>query len=387
MKRVIFAPYIFDGISDKPHTNTCVLVDESGLVKGFVDKNTINPTEIYDGIIVPGLFNSHCHLEHSGMNIEKVEDLTDFIYQLRYYTADENWNYSKNDIAQVDKMMAKEGIVFCADISNSVSTIEQKIESEINYHTFLELFGVNKKESRKFFLDGLEKKKLFNLKNLFSSLTPHSFYSLSDELMILLLDYIVDNENFMSVHFMESYKELHPKQISHDISNRLNNKQIVSKENIETISECLARLLSKNPYRGKVLFIHAIYIDVKMLELLDKLLINSWFCICPTSNLFIEKRMISANILEKHIKRVVLGTDGQASNSLMSIVQEMFLFQDYYKLPFWKVLNCVTKNPSQFFEQHNLGKIEIDKKSTLVHISNFDFHNEALTKWSRGEKI
>ena len=80
MLRYLSADYIFP-VSSEPIRGGVVVINESAEVIDVLDPNqSIDISEKivhYQGIIVPGFVNSHCHLELSHMlgKIQKVQDL------------------------------------------------------------------------------------------------------------------------------------------------------------------------------------------------------------------------------------------------------------------------------------------------------------------------
>src|SRR3982750_3201586 len=79
--RYITADYIFP-VSSPPIKNGTVVIDDDGMITDVFQSAIQNKkTEIYEGIIVPGFINAHCHLEISCMRnrIKEKTGLTGFI--------------------------------------------------------------------------------------------------------------------------------------------------------------------------------------------------------------------------------------------------------------------------------------------------------------------
>ena len=61
------------------------------------------------------------------------------------------WNYDiKKSIKDADTLMQKNGIIVVGDISNTNHSFFIKEESEIVYHTFVELFSLYKDKRNSF---------------------------------------------------------------------------------------------------------------------------------------------------------------------------------------------------------------------------------------------
>ncbi len=98
--------------------------------------------EYYQGIIVPGFVNAHCHLELSHLKgaIPEKAGLDEFIMgieSLRAASEDEIISASE----KADAEMYSAGIVAVGDISNKNYSFRTKTKSKIFYHTFIELLG------------------------------------------------------------------------------------------------------------------------------------------------------------------------------------------------------------------------------------------------------
>ena len=98
--------------------------------------------EFYNGIIIPGFVNCHCHLELSHMKgyTAKGIGLGGFIQQIRS-TRDTNEKVLVSSVYSADNHMFDEGIVLCADVCNTSDSFKIKKESRIRYINLLEVFG------------------------------------------------------------------------------------------------------------------------------------------------------------------------------------------------------------------------------------------------------
>ena len=100
--------------------------------------------EFYNGIIIPGFVNCHCHLELSHLKgaISRGTGLGGFLVELQ--------NIRKSSpetiisaATKADKAMYDEGIVLCADICNNSLTFSIKKKSRISYLNLLEVFATD----------------------------------------------------------------------------------------------------------------------------------------------------------------------------------------------------------------------------------------------------
>jgi cytosine/adenosine deaminase-related metal-dependent hydrolase len=181
---------------------TILSIEDTG---GFLQEKA--SVEFHNGIIIPGFVNCHCHLELSHLkgSMKRGKGLGLFIEQVR----SNRENSSENIIASVksgDTEMQRGGIVLCADICNSILSFNEKKESRISYINLLEVFGIDPlKATIRMNEISRVAEKADEMKLTFS-IVPHSLYSMSLDLLRLLMR---NNENnkVTSIHFMETAGE------------------------------------------------------------------------------------------------------------------------------------------------------------------------------------
>jgi cytosine/adenosine deaminase-related metal-dependent hydrolase len=100
--------------------------------------------EFFNGIIIPGFVNCHCHLELSHLRglIPEKTGLPDFISQIRSRRETRQEDIVSSALT-ADSEMYHEGINLCADICNTPATFPVKKESPIQYINMLEVFGID----------------------------------------------------------------------------------------------------------------------------------------------------------------------------------------------------------------------------------------------------
>ena len=107
-------------------------LDKNGIILEVGElKETDKEVEFYEGILVPGFVNSHCHIELSHLKGQFTQEsgMAGFIRQIRVQRESAPENIRKREIAeQMDKMF-KEGVSAVADISNSQESFEIKASS------------------------------------------------------------------------------------------------------------------------------------------------------------------------------------------------------------------------------------------------------------------
>ena len=109
---------------------------------------------------------------------------------------------------------------------------------------------------------------------------------------------------------------------------------------------------------------------------------NTYWCLCPGSNLYIENRMPPVELLREAGASVVLGTDSLASNTKLSILNEMKLIASSFPhIPLHELIEWATKNGAKALGMDDsFGTIEISKRPGLVLLENIPLENPVLTQ-------
>ncbi|MFZ1749848.1 MAG: amidohydrolase family protein, partial [Saprospiraceae bacterium] len=123
--------------------DTIIITDQSGLILGLDHKTSHDPASVrkLSGVLVPGLINTHCHLELSHMKnkVDTGTGLLPFLNRVVSYR-DIDQDIIDQAIVDGDAEMRKNGIVAVGDISNKADTAHVKSSSQIDYYTFVEMF-------------------------------------------------------------------------------------------------------------------------------------------------------------------------------------------------------------------------------------------------------
>lgn len=379
------ADYLFCN-ADRVIPQGTIVIDDFGKIReiltqdeqsSFIDKDRI----IYlTGILAPGFVNTHCHLELSTYREAVPPGCTidGFIRALE--KAKKTTNIDLNASFKADEEMWNEGIVAVSDISNSANTIEVKRCSKIHYHTFVEVFGSNSEYAEKIFEKGKRIKEQFSNHNLFATITPHSLYACSENLTTLIQK---NSQRSLSIHFMESTEEndffKHRKGAIIERAEAFGVKVEQYKNDRKPPSEIATIALSQNQ---KTLFVHNTMSSQKDFELLTTFFRDGWFCLCPLSNLYIEKRLPNIDLLNNMSNNITIGTDSLASNYRLSILEELKTIASHFpKIPTETLLKWGTENGAKFMGiEASYGTLEIGKAPGLNHIHSNGFNLSTATK-------
>ena len=143
-KRRIAASYVYTLESEAPILNGYIEFDENdGTILEVGECKDPSAEEFYEGALVPGFVNAHCHVElsHLHKKFRKGTGMAGFIDQINELR---DWagREKKAELVKVwmDKMW-EDGVSAMADISNDDSSFEVKASHKMYTRTFLEVFG------------------------------------------------------------------------------------------------------------------------------------------------------------------------------------------------------------------------------------------------------
>ncbi len=344
------------------------------------------------GAICPGFINAHCHLELSFMfeQIPSHTGLLDFIshvVQIRD-TFDESEQQEK--IKAANQQMIDNGIVAVGDISNDPRSFAIKETSHLRFHTFVELFDMEPKNTEGSKQMGKEVYELVPKQNgNTASVTPHAPYSCTPDLVAFCDEFSAKNTPILSIHNQE-----HPEENQYFLDktgawNQLFQNWGVDREwftpsGVSSL-QSIGKSLSKN---NKVVFIHNTFTTSDDVKWAKENLLDVYFCSCPNANLYIENRLPNYQALLSAGAKLCLGTDSLASNWQLSIVEEMKTIQHHEptistaQLIEWACWNGA--NALDFY--HDLGCLEVGRKPGIVHISNLTKEFQ-FTKASKAKRL
>jgi cytosine/adenosine deaminase-related metal-dependent hydrolase len=381
MKRFA-AQYVFPN-SGPPLKRALITTQDDGTIisvedtKGYLKEE--HSTEYYNGIIIPGFVNSHCHLELSHMKgfIPEKTSLGGFLEHIRNSREIAKENITSRAFA-ADNYMYDQGIVLCADICNTVDTFGIKQESRIRYYNLLEVFGIDPEKAGKRMDEITMVSEVALNMHLPISLVPHSAYSMSLTLMRLLKNECMNN-SLTSIHFMETSGE---KSLLKDHSGPLMEsyqRMGILPASLETAASHEDVVLKEITQSGNLILVHGTFADRETIRSV-KARNNLFWCICPNSNIYIENKLPPVSLLEEEDCEIVVGTDSLASNQKLSILEELKTIQSNFPdITLGKLILWATQNGARALgEEKQYGTIEPGKKPGLLVLENVDLQNMKL---------
>lgn len=345
----------------------------------------IVPDSVYPGVLIPGLINTHCHLELSHLHgkISPHTGLLNFVGQvMKTRSADESLIIE--NMSAADQEMYKNGIVAVGDISNVAISRAVKLISPIHYHTFIEAMGFSPEKAAGIFEKAVKLKEEFA--PLAASIVPHAPYSVSDPLMELIATQTSVGENLLSLHNQETTAE----------NEFFNSKSGDFLKLYEFLGldlsfyqapgmSSLQATLPKLP-TTKLLLVHNTQTTAEDLEFAQQRHKQLFWCLCPNANLYIENTLPDIALFQQVGLKITLGTDSLASNHQLSILKEMQTLQEQKQVEFETLLSWATINGAAFLGiDAQYGSFEVGKSPGVLHLEHV--HQGIISDRSRINRL
>jgi cytosine/adenosine deaminase-related metal-dependent hydrolase len=393
--RFISADIIFP-ITKPPIKDGVLVIENNGKILDLLDPLSDDITrdmeiEKFSGLICPAFVNAHCHLELSHLKgkFSIGKGLSFFINEMieKRKAAEEEIFEA---MAKADLEMYENGIAIAGDISNHASSINTKHNSKIYYHTFIELFDIYPERAVPVFNDGLAIQKKFSEAGLKSSIVPHAPYTVSENLLKLISDHALIFSDLISIHNQETLSE----------NEMFESGTGILLEKLRQISPRYIDWQPKNATSLKVILnsidkniplqlVHNTFSDAEDIQTAIKNHENLYWCLCPNANLFIENSLPDIQYLADSNCNITLGTDSYASNTSLSILDELITISRYYPLlELSDLLKWATINGAAFFKvDTQYGSFENGKNPGIILIDNIDTEKLRLRSDSKIVRI
>lgn len=386
--RRLSANYIFTN-SGKPLKNGVVELSDDGIITNVIDTggdlHEIANLEFYNGILIPGFVNAHCHLELSYLEgkLNPGGGLVSFIKQ---FVSERDFipDCISMIIAEADNQMANGGIVAVGDISNLNISFPVKQQSKIHYHTFVEIFNIDKNLANTAFEKGLQLQAEAQKHHLVSSIVPHAPYTMSKQLMRFIKKEANIHQSIYSIHNQETLSEFEFYTSASGELYELITEGLTSHGFRATGKSSLESLIPFFPENSNVLLVHNIYTNESDIQLIKKNIKRPFFVICPKSNLVIEERLPNISDFINSEIPIAIGTDSLASNNSLSVLEELKTLATYYEtITIEDLIKWGTQNGAKALNiDDRFGSIEIGKRPGINLIDNIDFEKMKFTKAS-----
>lgn len=374
--RKISADYIFP-VSSSPIKEGVLILDEAGKILQLDERSNHDSAslEIHKGVIIPGLINTHCHLELSHMKgaVNTGTGLISFITSVVAYR-DFPMDEILQAITNADEEMYNNGIVAVGDISNKLDTADQKNKSKINYYTFVEMFDfmqdANSEATFNQYQEVFEGQSTANGNK--KSCVPHAPYSVSESLFhrineVNTADATVsihnqetpdENELFLTKTggFIDFYKSF---------GIPLDDFQANAQPAIQYA------IANMNP-ACRNLFVHNTMSTAADIQAAQAWSDRVYWATCANANLYIENSLPNYQVFIDNNAKMTIGTDSLTSNWQLSVLEEMKTiarFQSF--ISFEMLLRWATLNGAEALGyESTLGSLESGKTPGINLIQN-----------------
>lgn len=386
MLKYFSANWVFP-VSANPIKNGSVAIHPDGEIEEILTEEQTLKLDVavtkYDGVIVPGFINTHCHLELSHLlgNIPEHTGLVEFVQSIiKSRQGDEE--VIKLAMEKADKQMFDHGIVAVGDISNQISSKTVKENSKIYYHTFVEAMGFNPERADAIMAYAYGIKEAFA--PLKATVVPHAPYSVSPALLSLISELAEQEHAFISIHNQETYNE--NAFFKNKTGGFLELYKFLGLDISFFQPSGKTSLQTWLPYvkKQKTLLVHNTVSAKADIDFAKQIHNNLYWCLCPQANLYIENTLPDVDLLIQGNLKITLGTDSLASNHQLNILSEMKTLQEHKQVDFEKLLQWATLNGAEFLEvDQQFGTIEKGKKPglNLIQLSeDFIIESDVVTK-------
>jgi cytosine/adenosine deaminase-related metal-dependent hydrolase len=342
----------------------------------------------FEGILTPGLINAHCHLELSHMKgmIPADSGLQEFVKQIVALRKVEE-HVVEEAIIAAENEMYQNGIVAVGDICNTLDTLSIKHKHKLAYYSFVELYDLDPTRSDDKINAGVKMQEAFEQNCVRASLVPHAPYSVSFNLWKLLSNHF--GAHTITMHNQETMdeNEFFEKKTGSFLG--MYERTKVSLDFFEATG--LSSLQSVLPYFKKAarsILVHNSFTSVADIKAVQKEMPNSFWCLCPNANQYIEETMPPIELLRASGAEIIIGTDSYASNWSLNIIDEIKTIQKFNpSIPLAEMLGWATINGARALQMEaGLGSFEKGKKPGIVLIKGADT-NGLLSKTSSAQRL
>lgn len=372
--RYLSADYILP-ITSAPIQDGVIAIDENQKIVSIGTEADYKDSDIekHHGVLMPGMVNTHCHLELSHMKGQCISGTTliPFITDV-VNKRDTDIAVVKSKIAEEDANMWQAGIQAVGDISNKADTAEQKSKSPIAYYTFVEMFDLLQEtitdsaieQYRNAYKDqshdGLNKR----------SFVPHAPYSVSPGLFDFINKANPDNAT-ISIHNQETMDEQLLFQDGSGLFKSFFAGFNLTIDDFEPIGKgSIYYVLNQMQAKRRNIFVHNTLTSEDDIKAAHEWSNNVFWATCPNANLYIENRLpFYKNFLNQNA-RMTIGTDSIMSNWQLSVWEELKTIKKYQSyVPLTELLQWATINGAEALGYHkSMGSFEVGKSPGIVHV-------------------
>lgn len=393
--RRIAANYIFPISSDPIRNGYVDFADDGSVIGTGKLTSETGSTEFYNGIVVPGFTNAHCHIELSHLEgkFREATGMSGFIDQINALRESAPAEERQKAMRQQFRKLYEEGVSAMADISNCDESFAMKSEGPMYTRTFVEVFGTEPEDAPGVIYEALKLVEKAAAAGLDAAVTPHSPYTMSPDLLRMASAEGL-KAGFISYHNQESQEEddmigFHRGPLFDNYTNRkLSVAPATGKPAAFHFLDQLQKI-HPAPFDEHILLIHNTVSNEDSIRAAESILNNCTWVTCPLSNLFIHRTMADLPLLMSLGVRIAVGTDSLSSNHVLSMVEELKCIHGRYpQIPLQTVLTWACLNGAAALGKDSLlGSFDTGKRPGAVLIDAVDFDSMQLTPQSTSRRL
>ncbi|MDO8644197.1 MAG: amidohydrolase family protein, partial [bacterium] len=339
------------------------LIEEIGSAQEILPRKGEEVVDFPNTVLFPGLVNCHAHLEFS-RGPKKSGSFTDWVRQMIAFQEKVTTEEYERNIQRATKDLLASGTTTAA--CHVGPFIPHHFFNHLPFRTiaFVEVVGRTEERS----LAALRAAQQWKVESLIDSdrvepfITPHSFYSLTEERARQVL------ENFgprFSIHLLESADEdqYFRKQAGPLLT--LLEERSSGKFSFPHFSP--VEFLKSLGALPKSLLIHANYLSPEEIQQIGRE--KAVVIHCPGSHQFFGHKKFPLMELKKSGAQIALGTDSIASNKTLSMLEEIRLtVHNYPELTLEEVLAMATLQGAKALGI-NAGALEAGRKADMIGVA------------------
>jgi cytosine/adenosine deaminase-related metal-dependent hydrolase len=361
-------------VASSPLKDGVVIMDAQGRIMAIEGRDQHDPTtlERYEGVLVPGFINAHCHLELSHMKakVDTGTGLLPFIHKVVSFR-DEPEDVVNEAIELADAEMQRNGIVAVGDICNKTDTRPVKTRSPIRYYSFVEMFDFLQEAAADQHFDHYIKvyEQQADGNGNCKSVVPHAPYSVSRRLFERInAANDSDKQLTVSIHNQETpHEDALFKDGTGGFPSFYQGFGIKMEEFRPSGKTSIHYALANMDARQRTIFVHNTLTSEEDIRAAQAWSPHTYWATCPNANLYIENRLPDYRRFMATGAKVAIGTDSLTSNWQLCILEEMKTIARYQSyLDFHTLLRWATLNGAEALGlADQLGSLAVGKTPGL----------------------
>ena len=332
----------------------------------------------YDGALVPGFVNAHCHVELSYMKglFRKGTGMAGFIDQINALRDTQSPSQKLRALREAMDSMWAQGVDAMADISNCADSFAVKAAHPLYTRTFLEVFGTEPEDCPAVMASVTALAGKARSFGLDAAPTPHACYTMSPELLREASAAGL-RSGFLSYHSEESPEEDEMirfgrgKMWDNRKAARMSTPPVTGGSSLSYFLDQLEMVVPL-PVEGHVLLVHECCMDAAGARAARAALKHPFVALCPCSNLFIHNALPPVEMMRREGLTLCVGTDSLSSNDELDMVRELYCLQEHFpEVPLEELLEWACRNGARFLGKEDvLGSFAPGSKAGVVLIDH-----------------